>query len=113
MSIAKDLPTSEAQRTATINAIINNLDNYEFETDVGNEADLNKNEAKRLESLRSSAIVSEADKEGRDEEHSISCELPLAGWDGYESIQSIFKLDQQTLAHDSLIVTSAASSNQK
>ena len=62
LALAEDLPTSEAERKAKIDALLHNPNNFDFDMDIGNEYELKKKAAHRLEKLRSAIIVSEADR---------------------------------------------------
>lgn len=63
LDISNDLPLSEAQRKATITAIINNPNNYKFESQVGKAEELKPHHAQRLEKIKSASLVSKAEKE--------------------------------------------------
>jgi|GEM_PF-4925681 hypothetical protein len=60
LTLAQDLPTSEAQRTATISAINGNPAN--FADNGGLQPELKPAAARRIEALKSAAIVTKAEK---------------------------------------------------
>ncbi len=62
LTLANDLPVSEAQRVSAIEALLNNPNNFDYESEIGDETQLKSNQATRLERLRSVAIVGQADK---------------------------------------------------
>lgn len=63
LDIANDMPATEIQRKATINAIIGNPDNYQFETDVGDPAELKPYHAQRLERIKSVSLTTRAERQ--------------------------------------------------
>lgn len=63
LDVANDLPVSEAQRKASINSIVYNPTNYDFEMDVGRVRELKAQHARRLEKLETAALVSKAEKQ--------------------------------------------------
>jgi hypothetical protein len=62
LTLANDLPVSEAQRTASIQAILKNPNNFDFESDIGDESLLKTEAATRIERLRSVSIIDQAEK---------------------------------------------------
>lgn len=93
LQLAQDLPTSEAQRKATLKAILENTENYTDEIyGEENREVLKPRVAKRVESLKSAAIVTRAEKAAAVQAMETSLSAVRAS--ALESLQKVGALDK-------------------